>query len=103
MPLTGYNIVGRIFSFGAIQIAQMLLPLLALPYLARVLDPEPFGLLMWLNVVSLVTSFFLDGGFLQGEVRHVAQNRQKPRKMALIWSHGLLAKILLIFPVALGL
>lgn len=103
MPLTGYNIVGRIFSFGAIQIAQMLLPLLALPYLARVLGPEPFGLLMWLNVVSLVTSFFLDWGFLQGEVRHVAQNRQKPRKMALIWSHGLLAKILLVFPVALGL
>ena len=97
------RMAGRVLSFGCIQGAQMLLPLLALPYLARVLDPETFGVVMFLNVVPLVLCFFLDWGFLLGGVRRVARTRGDETALAQIWANALLAKGFLVVPAALFL
>lgn len=94
------RMIGRVLSFGCIQGAQMLLPLLALPYLARVLAPETFGVIMFLNVVPLVLCFFLDWGFLLGGVRLVALTRGDKAALAGIWTNGLLAKAFLVLPAA---
>lgn len=83
------------FSFSAIQAAQLLLPLLALPWLARVLGPEAFGLLMYMSVVSIVTGLVMDWGFTLGAVRATAVCREKPAALAKILGDVLSAKILL--------
>lgn len=94
--------LGKVFSLGSIQAAQMLLPLLALPYLSRTLGKESFGLVMYLGVVTLVMTFVLDWGFLLGGVRRVARQRESREALADLWWHGLLAKALLVPPLLAG-
>lgn len=92
----------KVFSLGFIQAAQMLLPLLALPYLSRTLGRESFGIVMYLGVVTLMMTFVLDWGFLQGGVRRVARQRGRREALSGLWWHGLLAKALLLPPLLGG-
>lgn len=94
--------LGKVFSLGFIQAAQMLLPLLALPYLSRALGKESFGVVMYLGVVTLVMTFVLDWGFLLGGVRCVARQRGRQEALSGLWWHGLLAKVLLLPPLLGG-
>ncbi|MEG2173694.1 MAG: oligosaccharide flippase family protein [Desulfovibrionaceae bacterium] len=63
------------FSFSAIQGALIFLPLLAVPYLARVLQPDAFGQLMYLLTVSMVIGIVVEWGFALGGTRSVAMSR----------------------------
>lgn len=83
-------------SFSAIQAAQLLLPLLALPWLARVLEPEAFGLLMYMSVISVVIGLIMDWGFALGAVRKAAASRGQERALADLLGRVLSAKILLM-------
>lgn len=62
-------------SFGAIQGALIFLPLLAFPYLARVLQPEAFGQVMYLLTLAMVVSIVVEWGFGLGAVRTIATCR----------------------------
>lgn len=93
--LRGLPHLSTFFSFSAIQGAQLLLPLLALPWLARVLGPEAFGLLMYMSVISVMTALVMDWGFTLGAVRAAAVCREKPAALAKILGDVLSAKILL--------
>ncbi|MFG6376503.1 MAG: hypothetical protein K1W05_11420, partial [Desulfovibrio sp.] len=57
------------FSFGAIQAAQILLPLLILPWLARILEPEAFGLLMYMCLIPPFVALVMDWGLMTGGAR----------------------------------
>ncbi len=83
-------------SFSAIQAAQLLLPLLALPLLARVLKPEAFGLLMYMSVISVVIGLIMDWGFALGAVRKAAASRGREGVLADLLGRVLSAKILLM-------
>ena len=63
------------FSFSAIQAAQLLLPLLALPWLARVLGPHAFGLLMYMSLIPPLVALVMDWGFPFGAAREAARLR----------------------------
>ncbi len=89
-------------SFSAIQAAQLLLPLLALPWLARVLEPEAFGLLMYMSVISVIIGLILDWGFALGAVRKAAASRGQERALADLLGQVLSAKILLMAGCLLG-
>lgn len=68
--------LGVFFSFGAIQAAQILLPLLALPWLARILGPEAFGLLMYMCLIPPVVALIMDWGLMTGGARAAANSRE---------------------------
>lgn len=89
-------------SFSAIQAAQLLLPLLALPWLARVLEPEAFGLLMYMSVISVIIGLIMDWGFALGAVRKAAASRGQERALADLLGQVLSAKILLMAGCLLG-
>lgn len=89
-------------SFSAIQVAQLLLPLLALPLLARVLEPEAFGLLMYMSVISVIIGLIMDWGFALGAVRKAAASRGQERALADLLGQVLSAKILLMAGCLLG-
>ena len=93
------RIVSTILSFGGIQAAQIFLPLLALPYLARILKADAFGMIMYWNVVPIIVGFVLDWGFLLGGVREIASHRDDADRLSVVWSNGLLAKFLLAISV----
>lgn len=63
------------FSFSAIQVAQLVLPLLALPWLARVLGPDTFGLLMYMSVLPPLVELATEWGFRAGGTREAARLR----------------------------
>lgn len=83
------------FSFGAIQGALIFLPLLAFPYLARVLQPEAFGQVMYLLVLAQVISLCVEWGFALSSVRDVATNRDNPPALTRIVHSVLSAKCML--------
>jgi PST family polysaccharide transporter len=82
-------------SFGAIQAAQMVLPLLALPYLSRVLGPGPFGTTLYMLTVSAVAAMCVEWGFALGAVREVAVLREDPAALGRAVGDILSAKCLL--------
>lgn len=84
-----------LFSFGAIQVALIFLPLLAFPYLARVLQPEAFGQIMYLLTVSMVIGIVVEWGFSLGAVRDVALRRENPEALHHVVYNVLSAKLLL--------
>lgn len=83
------------FSFSAIQAATLLLPLLALPRLARVVGADAFGLLMYMSVISVVVSLVMDWGFTLGAVRETAAARSQDDVLTALLGEVLSAKILL--------
>lgn len=83
------------FSFSAIQAAQLLLPLLALPWLARVLGAEAFGLLMYMSVLPPLVTLVVDWGFPLGGAREAATLRGDRAALAELLGAVVTAKLLL--------
>lgn len=92
------------FSFGAIQAAQILLPLLILPWLARILEPQAFGLLMYMCLIPPVVALVMDWGLMTGGARKAAISREDLAQHANLLGEVLSAKLLLaIFCLAICL
>ena len=84
-------------SFGAVQGAQIFLPLLAFPYLSRVLGPERFGILMYMLSLSTAVGLSVEWGFSLGAVRDIAQARDEAKVLQRTVSAVLSAKLILVF------
>lgn len=82
--------LGTFFSFSAIQIAQVLLPLAILPWLARILGPEVFGLLMYMCLLPPLVALIMDWGLTAGGARNCALHREAPDEI----KTGLLEQVL---------
>lgn len=96
------RLLHTLVSFGAIQGAQILLPLLALPWLARVLGPDAFGLLMYMMIISVITAQIMDWGFVLGAVRDVARCREDASALAQVLGQVLSAKTVLAALCCMG-
>jgi PST family polysaccharide transporter len=82
-------------SFNTIQAAQLFLPMLALPWLARVLGPEAYGLCLYMGVISGIVTLVVDWGFPLGGTRDVAMNRGRKEALGTILADALSAKAML--------
>lgn len=89
------RIAQTLLSFGGIQAAQMLLPLIALPYLARVLGPDVFGVLMYMLTISVIFCALQEWGFTLGAARSLAIARGNAARTAEILTGTLAGKGLL--------
>ncbi|MDE6735641.1 MAG: lipopolysaccharide biosynthesis protein [Desulfovibrio sp.] len=88
-------LLGVFFSLGAIKITQMILPLLAIPWLARILDMRTFGILMYFSILPSVVETVLNWGFNLGAVRDVAFARDGEKRQAAILGAVISAKLML--------
>lgn len=87
---------GKTFlSFGSMQAMQMLLPLLALPWLARKLDPYEFGVLLYLCLIPPLAALFMDCGLGAGGAREATAMRQNPAALASLLGAALAARAML--------
>ena len=82
-------------AMGIIQILNYVMPFITLPYLARVLSVEKFGLIFFAQAIMDYFSRFVDFGFNQSGVRELAINRDNQNKVNEIFNS--------IFAVKLGL
>jgi len=89
--------LGNLLGLYAVQIASGLLPLLTLPYIARVLGPSVFGLAIFFQALGLWLSVIIEYGFNLSSCRDVARARHAGRPLQEIVAAVLGAKILLSF------
>lgn len=82
-------------SLLAIQGASFALPLIALPYVLRVLGPEKFGVVAFCQAVMIYLILFSDYGFNYTATQHVARLKIKPRELSELFWEVLAAKLVL--------
>lgn len=85
-----------------VQFANYLLPLLTLPYLARVLGPEGFGALAVVQSFAQYLSLLIEYGFNLSATREVARHRTDKDRLSELLAGVMGAKLILAL-VAAGL
>jgi PST family polysaccharide transporter len=77
----GHPIAQNVIGLYWLQIATFVVPLITLPYIARVLGPSAFGLVVFSQGFSFVLMAIIDWGFTYDGVRAVAERRDDPAEL----------------------
>ncbi|WP_262697025.1 flippase [Pontibacter oryzae] len=90
------KVLFRNFLFMVLlQGANYLLPLVTVPYIARTLSVENFGLINYSQAFIGYTTLFINFGFDYTATREVAANRGNTQKISTVFSTTISAKVLL--------
>jgi PST family polysaccharide transporter len=73
-----HPVTQNVIALGWMQLATFIVPLITLPYIARVLRPSAFGLVVFAQGFSYVLVVFIDWGFGYAGVRSTAENQADP-------------------------
>jgi O-antigen/teichoic acid export membrane protein len=90
------RLAGNILALYSVQGLNYLLPLIALPYLLRVLGPAPYGAIVLAQSLCGYLTIFTDFGFNFSATRAVSLARHDPDRLARILWSTLCAKALLL-------
>ena len=86
------KLIENFFSLSVLQIGNFLLPLIAFPYLVRVLGPEKYGLITFALAFVQYFALLIDYGFNYTATREIAVNRDDKDKTSSIFSTVLVIK-----------
>ena len=98
---TSNPLVENAAALYAVQLAGYALPLITIPFLARVLHPDGFGLLVLAQSLALWLSILFEYGFGLSATRAVASHRDDPARVAETVAGVMGAKSLLFLGVAI--
>jgi PST family polysaccharide transporter len=79
------NIVESAAALGAVQLISLLLPLIALPYMAARLGADALGRMAFALSIAQIAVTLSDYGFNLSAPRAVALHRDAPQRLADIW------------------
>jgi PST family polysaccharide transporter len=98
-------VIQNTLYLSVVQMANIFLPLLTIPYLARVLGVEQYGVFALAQSVCVFGLVFVDYGFNLTATQQIAKSNQDPKEISSIFWSTQLAKIFLLIPalVILGL
>jgi polysaccharide transporter, PST family len=85
----------------AAHVAGLILPLLAIPFLARVLRPEGWGMVVFAQSFAAALTLVLEYGFYLSATREIARKRDDREELARIVAAVQSAKLLLLGGVTL--
>ena len=77
----------NIMALGAVQAGNFLVPLLALPYLARVLGAEAYGQMVWVQTIMLFGAIWVDFGFGWSATREISTHRHDSVRVAHLFAN----------------
>ena len=78
-----------------LQASRYIFPLLTFPYLTRVLQPENYGIMTFVNGVMVYFQLLIDFGFLQSATKECSLSRNDKAKLAKIVASNTQAKMFL--------
>lgn len=90
----------NIAALGAVQVANVLIPLVTLPYLTRVLGVEAFGKIVFVQAVTAYFLLLVDYGFSWSATRQIAANRGDHGFVSAVFASTWSAQWLLVFASA---
>lgn len=90
------KLLSNFISLNILQVANLILPLLTLPYLIRVLQPEKFGLVMFAQSFIIYFVILVDFGFNFSATRAISVHRNESDKVTEIFSVVMQWKLLLL-------
>lgn len=82
--LRGNAVAKNVTALTAVQLAGFVLPLLTVPYLARVLRPDGWGLVVFAQSYAAWLTLVLEYGFNLSATRSIALSRDDPEQIAAI-------------------
>ena len=91
------RLVENFFSLSTLQVIGYLFPLITLPYLAKVLGVEKFGVIAFASAIVAYFQSIVDYGFNYTAVRDIAKQRDDIQLVSKIFSSIMTTKILLTF------
>src|SRR3954454_7764881 len=77
-----HPITQNVLALGTVQATIILLPLITLPYLARVLSRSELGLVVFVQTFSFVVALVVEYGFNLSATREVATRREDAHALA---------------------
>ena len=96
MKIQNKNLLENFISLGALQIISYVFPLITLPYLARVLSVEKFGLVFFAIAFMGYFDILVDFGFGLSATREIAINRHNQNNLSNIFNSVTTIKFCLI-------
>ena len=88
-------ILKRVVGLYGLHIVNYAFPLVAIPYLARVMGPAIWGTFAFVDGTARLISFFIEYGFHLSATREIAQHRHDPSRTAPIVSSVIMAQVVL--------
>ncbi|GAB3702643.1 oligosaccharide flippase family protein [Spirosoma flavus] len=85
----------NVASLFSVQVANMLLPLLTVPYVVRIIGPERLGLLNFSQAYVAYFILLINYGFDLSAVRTIAANRDDKERVNQVFSEIIAGKLLL--------
>lgn len=85
------------FSLGFVQVINLSLQLLVIPYVIKVIGADGFGVVAVAQVVMIFLGTITDFGFYQTATRKIAINGEDSGKNSIIFSRVIYSKLILCF------
>lgn len=90
------KLVENFIYLTGLQFFNYLLPILTLPYLINVLQPEKYGLTVYAQAIMLYFTVFIDYGFNLTATRSISINKDNQKKITAIFNNVITTKLLLL-------
>ncbi|WP_461786004.1 oligosaccharide flippase family protein, partial [Prosthecobacter sp.] len=95
IQLLRQKLVQNALALYGVTIANALLPLVLIPYLARVLRPDAWGMVLFAQTAAIWLGLLVEYGFAYSATREVARHMEQLEKLRQIVAEVMGGKILL--------
>jgi len=93
-----HPVVQNALALYSVQFAEYILPMITVPYVARVLEPAAYGMVVYAQNFSSWINLVLEYGFGFSATREIARNRDDPDRLAEVVRGVIGANTLLLLP-----
>ncbi|AOW11045.1 flippase [Flavobacterium gilvum] len=90
------RLVKNVLSLGIVQVANYVLPLLAIPIVSRIIGPEKFGIINFVSAFVAYFTLIIGYGFNLTATRKLAQNPTDSQMRNRVFSEVFYAQIILL-------